>query len=83
MIPAQAAVPMLRGISPVQQEQECAPTGMIWYGFGKQQDSHRTGEFNDQELCELANSKGFSRIYVLNSISDSAQNRKLLCARVN
>jgi hypothetical protein len=83
MIPAQAGVPMLRGISPVQLEQECSSTGMIWYGFGKQQDSHRTSEFNDHELCELAVSKGFSRIFVLNSIYDKEQNIKLLCPRVN
>ena len=83
MIPAQAGVPMLRGISPVHLEQECASTGLIWYGFGKEQDSHRTSEFNDQALCELAVAKGFNRIYVLNSIEGPEQNSKLLCPRVN
>ena len=83
MIPAQAGIPLLRGISPVHLEQECASTGLIWYGFGKQQDAHRTSKFNDHKLCELASLGGFSRIYVLNSVSDPEQNRKLLCSQLN
>jgi len=79
MIPAQAGVPMLRGISPAQLELECATTGLIWYGFGKEQYAHRTDEFNNQELCKMAVSKGFNRIYVLNSIDHTEQNSKLLC----
>lgn len=79
MIPAQTGVPMLRGISPARFEPECMPAGLLWYGFGKQQEAHRTGDFDDKALCALTVSKGFNRIYILNSIENTEQNRKLSC----
>jgi len=80
MIPAQTGVPMLRGIGPAEYEPQCMPVGLIWYGFGREQNQHRTGDFNDKQLCELAASKNFNRVYVLNSIEDLSQNRKLSCS---
>jgi hypothetical protein len=79
MLPSEAGVPMLRGISPARLEPECMPAGLIWYGFGKHQEAHRTGEFDDGELCKLAVSKGFNRIYILNSIGNAGLNRRLSC----
>jgi hypothetical protein len=79
MIPAQTGVPMLRGISPARFEPECMPAGLLWYGFGKHQEEHRTGEFDDKALCALTVSKGFNRVYILNSIGNIGQNRKLSC----
>ncbi len=80
MIPAQIGVPMLRGISPASIEAECVPTGLIWYGYGKNQEVHRTGEFNDGTLCEMTVAKGFGSVYILNSIEHIDKNRKLLCS---
>jgi hypothetical protein len=79
MIPAQIGVPMLRGISPARFENECMPTGLVWYGFGKHQAMHRSGGFDDTALCELTISKGFDRVYILNSIAHTEKNRKLFC----
>ena len=79
MIPAQIGVPMLRGIPPARLERECMPNGLLWYGFGKHQETHRTDEFDDSALCKLAVSKGFNRIYILNSIERIDRNRKLFC----
>ncbi|MDO9436518.1 hypothetical protein [Hydrogenophaga sp.] len=80
MIPAEIGVPMLRGIGPAALEPQCMPPGLLWYGFGRQQGEHRTGDFSDKLLCEMAVAKRFKRIYVLNSIDDIQLNRKLSCS---
>jgi len=79
MIPAQLGVPMLRGIGTRVIEKECLPAGQIWYGFGKQQDTHRSIPLDDAKLCTLARQGGFAGIYVLEDIWIPARNRVLAC----
>ncbi|QHE83737.1 hypothetical protein [Hydrogenophaga sp. BPS33] len=79
MIPAETGIPMLRGIAPDGYEPKCMPPGLVWYGFGRQQDAHRTGDFDDQRLCAMVVAKGFNRLYILNSIDNLRDNRKLTC----
>ena len=79
MIPAETGIPMRRGIAPDGYESKCMPPSLVWYGFGRQQDAHRTGDFDDQRLCAMVVAKGFNRLYILNSIHNPRDNRKLTC----
>ena len=50
------------------------------YGFGKYQDDHRTAALSDPQLCDIARQRKLDGVYVLNSISATADNRFLRCA---
>ena len=79
MIPAQLGVPMLRGIGPQELEKQCLPGGQVWYGFGRQQDVHRSTDLNGAKLCSLALQGGFNSVYVLEDIWNPLANRVLTC----
>lgn len=80
MIPAMAGIPMLRGIGPASFESQCMPPGLIWYGFGRHQAQHRTGDLDDWKLCQLAKDWGLQRVYVVNAIDELGRNRRLACS---
>jgi hypothetical protein len=82
MIPAEIGVPLVLGVAPRRYESICATPGLIIYGFGKDQDSHRTRELSDQELCERTRAEHVDLIYVLHSISMPTDNRYVNCATV-
>jgi hypothetical protein len=78
MIPAQLGIPLIHGIAPLRYEAGCSPIAGL-YGFGKQQDAHRTRELSEQQLCEIAQARHLGAVYILNAISTPAANRILAC----
>lgn len=79
MIPAETGLAQIRSMAPEKIEQECAPPGILWYGFGKDQDAHRAAELGDTERCALARPMGARAVYVLRSYDDLSRNRLVSC----
>lgn len=79
MIPAEAGIIEIRSIGPKAIERECAPKGLVWYGFGKNQDLHRTGDLSVEQLCEAASEVHAGRIYMLASIDQPSKNEVVDC----
>jgi hypothetical protein len=79
MVPADIGIPMLRGIAPAGFESGCMPLGLICYGFGKDQDRHRTADLSDNELCTGATDQGRDTVFVLQSISLPSRNYYIDC----
>jgi hypothetical protein len=79
MIPAETGLAQARSMAPETIEQECAPFGQVWYGFGKDQDRHRTSLFTDRERCTLARPIHARAVYLLKSYRDLSQNRLIRC----
>jgi hypothetical protein len=52
---------------------------MAWYGYGKQQDSHRSLPLGDEKLCSLARAMKVNQVYRLTSYSDLSRNRQVDC----
>lgn len=80
MIPAETGVIEIRSIAPVEIEHECAPKGVLWYGFGRNQDLHRTGNLSVDQLCRAASLARARRIYMLSSIAQPSKNEIIDCA---
>jgi len=80
MIPAETGVIEIRSIAPHEIERECAPKGVLWYGFGKSQDLHRTGNLSIEQLCSAAGLAGARRIYMISSIAQPIRNEIIDCA---
>jgi hypothetical protein len=79
MVPAETGIFQIRSIAPKSIEQECAPQGISWYGFGKDQDKHRTQAFSETELCALARSFNVTTVYRLLSYKDLSKNSTVKC----
>jgi hypothetical protein len=79
MIPAETGIIQIRSIAPLAIERECAPKGIAWYGFGKKQDLHRTGDLPIEQLCDAASRVHIKRIYMLASIAQPSENRVVDC----
>jgi hypothetical protein len=79
MIPAETGLVEIRSIEPKALETECVPPGVLYYGFGRDQDLHRTGAFTKQQLCAAAQSVAAERIYMLESITQPVQNELWDC----
>jgi hypothetical protein len=79
MIPAETGIFEIRSVAPKAIEQECAPPGITWYGFGKDQDNHRAIELSDSELCTLARPLNVSAVYRLQSYKDLSKNSIVKC----
>ena len=79
VVPSETGIVEIRSVAPRSIEQQCMPPGMSWYGYGKQQDMHRSLSLSDSELCTLARSLGATRVYRLVSYTDLGRNRLLSC----
>ena len=79
LVPATAGVVEIRSVSPSAVEEECAPPGITWYGFGKYQNLHRTAAFAREDLCVLARPLGARKVYRLVSYSDLSRNSAVTC----
>ena len=79
MIPAELGVPEIRNIAPKALEAECVPEGIVFYGFGKQQDAHRTGALPNADLCRTARTFDFKAIYLVESIAQLDRNSVVSC----
>ena len=79
MIPAEIGIPEIRNIAPKALESECVPDGIVFYGFGKRQDAHRTGKLPDVDLCRSARAFDIKSIYIIESITQLDRNYVLAC----
>jgi hypothetical protein len=79
MIPAQTGIVEVRSIEPQRIERECAPPGILLYGFGKDQDAHRTGELAAPQLCPAGASLRARWIYVVSSVARLSENELIDC----
>lgn len=79
MIPAELGIPQIRNIAPRVIESECSAAGLVFYGFGKEQDAHRTGALSDAELCRSAKAFDFRKLYLIESITQLERNSVLSC----
>jgi hypothetical protein len=80
MIPAETGILEIRSIEPKAIERECSADEIVWYGFGRHQDLHRTGELSAEQLCEDAGAAHIRNIYMLESISEPNKNKIIGCA---
>jgi hypothetical protein len=53
--------------------------GVVWYGYGKDQDLHRTGALTPAQTCALGRIVGARQIYRLESLSDLSRNQVVDC----
>jgi hypothetical protein len=79
MIPAEIGLAEIRSMAPKTIEQACAPPGILWYGFGADQDRHRAADLSDAALCALARPMRVRVVYVLHSYQDLSRNRQVSC----
>ncbi len=79
MIPAELGISQIRSIAPKALETECAPDGLVFYGFGKEQDAHRTGLLPDADLCRSARAFDARKLYLIESITQPERNSVLSC----
>jgi len=79
MIPAETGIVEIRSIEPKAIERECTSEGEVWYGFGKDQDAHRTGYLSVGQLCSAARRLRSNRIYMLSSIAQPRKNQVVNC----
>jgi hypothetical protein len=79
MIPAETGIVEIRSIEPRTIESECTSETEVWYGFGKNQDAHRTGDLSIAQLCEAADRLHSEQIYMLLSITQPNKNRIVNC----
>ena len=78
-VPAVTGIVEIRSVPPRAIQNLCAPPGITWYGYGKYQDQHRTGNFSRETLCEMARPLGARRIYRLMSYADLSRNSVSAC----
>jgi hypothetical protein len=79
MIPAQTGMVEIRSIEPQAIERECAPAGILLYGFGKDQDAHRTGQLASPLLCAAAAAVPARWVYVVASVTQLSNNELIDC----
>jgi len=79
MVPAETGLFGIRSMAPKAVESECAPPGILWYGFGGAQDLHRTANFSNQEICALAKPLNIGKVYRLSSYTDLSGNSVVSC----
>jgi hypothetical protein len=81
MVPAETGIFELRSAPPRRIEEICAPPGIVWYGFGGDQDAHRAIDLTDPQVCDLAAPAGIREIYRLHSFQSLSRNSITRCAR--
>ena len=74
VVPAETGVAEIRSIAPDSIESQCRPPGLIWYGFGRFQELHRTKLFSHEQICAIAKSANADKIYRLESYNDLSKN---------
>jgi hypothetical protein len=79
LVPATTGILEIRSVPPARIQQECSPEGLVWYGFGKYQDQHRTANFTPAALCALARPLQVRKVYRLVSYSDLSKNSVISC----
>jgi hypothetical protein len=79
LVPATAGVVEIRSIPSADLQKNCMIPGVVWYGYGKYQDLHRTADFTPRQLCTIGRTMGVRRIYRLNSLSDLSRNQVTDC----
>lgn len=79
LVPATTGIFELRSAPPVSIQKQCGADGMVWYGFGKYQDQHRTADFTPAALCRLGRPLQVRKIYRLVSYSDLSKNAVISC----
>ena len=80
VVPAETGILEIRSVAPDKVERQCMPPNMAWYGYGKQQDSHRSLPLGDEKLCSLARAMKVTEVYRLTSYSDLSRNRQVNCS---
>jgi hypothetical protein len=79
MVPSQAGLVEIRSVPPKRIEDICSPPGMVWYGFGGEQDAHRAVSLTDSQVCALARPAGIHEVYRLQSYRDLSKNSITRC----
>jgi hypothetical protein len=79
LVPAVTGRVELHSIPPAAIESLCAVPGLVWDGYGKAQDLHRTGNFTPSALCAMARPLGVRGVYRLRSLQDLRRNNLLQC----
>jgi len=79
MVPAETGVFELRSVPPRRIEEICAPPGIVWYGFGGDQDAHRAMDLTDPQICALVAPAGIREIYRLHSFQSLSRNSITRC----
>jgi hypothetical protein len=80
VVPAIAGIAQVRSIPPQATEDQCVLPGTLpAQGFGLEQSAHRTGNFTDAQLCEMARPLGARRVYKLTSYADPTKNKLVPC----
>ena len=72
---------LVLGITPQTPDLRCMPRGIEWYGFGVDQDKHRSVVMSDAQLCARVRPQGFDTVIVLNTIAGAATNRVVRCPK--
>jgi hypothetical protein len=81
VVPAVMGQMQIRSIEPKQVERRCLPSGLsAYYGFGAEQDEHRSADLTDHELCDIAGRWSADRIYKLVSYRQPEKNSVITCA---
>jgi hypothetical protein len=78
-VPAVTGLVEIRSVPPQAIQKICAPPGITWYGYGRNQDLHRTADFTPEALCALARPLGARKVYRLMSYRDVSHNSVLIC----
>jgi hypothetical protein len=79
MIPAQTGIVEIRSIEPKELEGECLPPEILLYGFGKDQDLHRTDDLTAAQLCAAASLSQARWVYVVSSVAQLPENKLIDC----
>jgi hypothetical protein len=80
LIPATAGIVEIRSIPSGPLQKSCSVPGVVWYGYGKYQDLHRTGDFTSAQICAMGRAIGVRRIYRLVSLSNLSRNKVVDCS---
>jgi hypothetical protein len=82
MIPAQTGIPQIASIAPLRIERICGwGDGILFYGYGREQDRHRSRNLTVEQLCAEAAGVKVSRVYRLASVAEIAKNTVIECAQ--
>lgn len=82
VVPALTGVMEIRSISPRQTELQCLDPGMMpSYGFGPEQEKHRSSDLPDGKLCEIARRWSANSVYKLVSYRDRERNSVINCGQ--
>lgn len=80
MLPAEAGAFQIKSVAPLNIEKLCSWGGFTFYGYGRQQDLHRSASQGVGTLCREARRAGVKRVYVLHSIDRLVENKTIDCS---